>query len=53
MIIPMMATALIAARISGVFTPPLYEALAQSNYFPQPPAAAPALAAPDTSPADP
>jgi H+/Cl- antiporter ClcA len=35
MIIPMMATALIAARISGVFTPPLYEALAQSNYFPQ------------------
>ncbi len=35
LIIPMMATALIAARISGVFTPPLYEALAQSNYFPQ------------------
>ncbi|MGH8206209.1 MAG: chloride channel protein [Steroidobacteraceae bacterium] len=39
MIIPMMATALISARISGVFTPPLYEALAQSNYFP--PAATP------------
>jgi H+/Cl- antiporter ClcA len=33
MVIPMMATALIAARISGFFTPPLYQALAQSNYF--------------------
>jgi len=33
MVIPMMATALVAARISGFFTPPLYEALAESNYF--------------------
>jgi hypothetical protein len=29
----MMATALLAARISACFTPPLYEALAQANYF--------------------
>ena len=34
LIIPMMATALLAARISGVFTPPLYEALAKKSYFP-------------------
>ncbi len=33
MVIPMMATALAAARISAFFTPPLYEALAESNYF--------------------
>jgi H+/Cl- antiporter ClcA len=33
MVIPMMATALLASRISALFTPPLYEALAQSNYF--------------------
>jgi H+/Cl- antiporter ClcA len=33
MVIPMMATALIASRISALFTPPLYEALAKSNYF--------------------
>jgi H+/Cl- antiporter ClcA len=33
MVIPMMATALIASRIAGFFTPPLYEALAKSNYF--------------------
>lgn len=33
MVIPMMATALMASRISAFFTPPLYEALAQSNYF--------------------
>ncbi|HEY6458092.1 MAG TPA: chloride channel protein [Steroidobacteraceae bacterium] len=33
MVIPMMATALIASRISAFFTPPLYEALAKSNYF--------------------
>jgi len=33
MVIPMMATALLAARISACFTPPLYEALAKSNYF--------------------
>jgi H+/Cl- antiporter ClcA len=33
MVIPMMAAALVASRISGLFTPPLYEALAKSNYF--------------------
>jgi H+/Cl- antiporter ClcA len=33
MVIPMMAAALIASRISACFTPPLYEALAKSNYF--------------------
>src|SRR5579872_6725257 len=33
MVIPMMATALVASRISAFFTPPLYEALAQANYF--------------------
>jgi H+/Cl- antiporter ClcA len=33
MVIPMMAAALIASRISALFTPPLYEALAKSNYF--------------------
>lgn len=33
MVLPMMATALIASRISAFFTPPLYEALAKSNYF--------------------
>jgi len=33
MVIPMMATALVASRISALFTPPLYEALAKSNYF--------------------
>ena len=37
MIIPMMATALLAARISGLFTPPLYEALATKSYFPKQP----------------
>ena len=33
MVIPMMATALVASRISALFTPPLYQALAESNYF--------------------
>ena len=33
MVIPMMATALAASRISAFFTPPLYEALAKSNYY--------------------
>jgi H+/Cl- antiporter ClcA len=33
MVIPMMATALVASRISAFFTPPLYEALARNNYF--------------------
>ncbi|HET9121865.1 MAG TPA: chloride channel protein [Acidiferrobacteraceae bacterium] len=36
LVIPMMATGLIAARIAGLFTPPLYEALAHKNYFPKP-----------------
>ena len=34
MVIPMMAVALVATRISNLFTPPLYEALAEKNYFP-------------------
>jgi H+/Cl- antiporter ClcA len=34
MVIPMMATALIASRISAFFTPPLYAELAKVNYFP-------------------
>jgi len=33
MVIPMMATALAASRISAFFTPPLYDALAKSNYY--------------------
>lgn len=33
MVIPMMATALVAARIARFFTPPLYEALAAEKYF--------------------
>ncbi len=33
MVIPMMAVALVATRISNLFTPPLYEALAEKNYF--------------------
>ena len=33
LVIPMMATALVASRISAFFTPPLYRALAESNYF--------------------
>jgi len=33
LVIPMMATALVASRISAFFTPPLYEALAKNNYF--------------------
>ena len=37
LVIPMMATALLASRFSGLFTPPLYEALAEKNYFPMVP----------------
>lgn len=33
MVIPLMATALVASRISAIFTPPLYEALAEEKYF--------------------
>ncbi|MDE2275784.1 MAG: chloride channel protein [Burkholderiales bacterium] len=35
LVIPMMATALLASRISAAFAPPLYEAMAQRNYFPK------------------
>src|SRR6185312_13896041 len=49
MVIPMMATAVIASRLSGLFTPPLYEALARRHYMPSPDsarvAAAPGIAA--------
>ena len=33
MVIPMMATAVISARIARLFTPPLYETLAEQKYF--------------------
>ncbi|NDU86547.1 MAG: chloride channel protein [Ferrovum sp.] len=33
LVIPLMATALMSSRIAGVFTPPLYEALAKKFYF--------------------
>jgi len=33
MVIPMMATAIVSARIARVFTPPLYETLAEEKYF--------------------
>ncbi len=33
MVIPMMATALVSSRIANLFTPPLYEALAEQRYF--------------------
>jgi hypothetical protein len=36
LVIPLMATALISSRIANLFTPPLYEALAQQKYFPVP-----------------
>ena len=42
LMIPMMAVALASSRISNVFTPPLYEALAEKNYFGRTHAAAPA-----------
>ncbi len=46
LVIPMMATALLATRVSALFTPPLYEALAQKHYYPKPAAAAPGPDAP-------
>jgi len=33
MVIPMMAVAVFSSRIAGMFTPPLYEALAEDKYF--------------------
>lgn len=33
LVIPLMATALISSRVANVFTPPLYEALAEQKYF--------------------
>ncbi len=33
LVIPMMAAALLSARLSSWFTPPLYEALARKNYY--------------------
>ena len=33
MVIPMMATAVVSARIARLFTPPLYEALAEEKYY--------------------
>lgn len=42
MVLPMMATSLLAARLAGLATPPLYEALAHKNYYPKPQVKAPA-----------
>ncbi|OIQ87709.1 H(+)/Cl(-) exchange transporter ClcA [mine drainage metagenome] len=44
MMIPMMAVALASSRISNMFTPPLYEALAEKNYFGLNPGTKPAQA---------
>ena len=33
LVIPLMATALISSRVANLFTPPLYEALAEQKYF--------------------
>ena len=52
LVIPMMATALLASRLSGLFTPPLYEALAEKNYFPLVPGYKPAPAPAATDPFD-
>ncbi|RQQ47054.1 chloride channel protein [Burkholderia stagnalis] len=64
LVISLMATALIASRVSRFFAPPLYETLAQRYLAPPSPADAPAAAAPaasgittpqdaDAAPADP
>ena len=46
MVIPMMAVALASARLAGLFTPPMYHALAEERYFhyEPPPDSAPARA---------
>lgn len=55
LLIPLMATALIASRVANLFTPPLYEALATQNYAPPKPAPKPtpkpSSAAPSAPPA--
>jgi H+/Cl- antiporter ClcA len=33
MVIPLMAVALASARVAGLFTPPLYHALAEERYY--------------------
>uniref|UniRef100_E6PTY4 Uncharacterized protein n=1 Tax=mine drainage metagenome TaxID=410659 RepID=E6PTY4_9ZZZZ len=43
------ARALLATRVSALFTPPLYEALAQKNYYPKPVATAPGQDTPGAS----
>ena len=35
MVLPLMATALLAARLAGLLVPPLYDALAHANYAPR------------------
>ena len=46
MVIPLMAVALASARLSGLFTPPLYHALAEERYdhYEPPPESAPGRA---------
>lgn len=57
LVIALMATALVSSRVAGLFTPPLYDALARQNYAPAtpaptplPPAALPAPQAPASEP---
>jgi H+/Cl- antiporter ClcA len=52
LVISLMATALIASRVSRFFAPPLYETLSLRYMAPPPPAAAPQPAAADAAPAD-
>lgn len=50
LLIPLMATALIASRVANLFTPPLYEALATQNYSPPKPPPKPVPKPPPTPP---
>jgi H+/Cl- antiporter ClcA len=52
LVISLMATALIASRVSRFFAPPLYETLSLRYMAPPPPAAAPQPATADAAPAD-
>jgi hypothetical protein len=54
LVISLMATALISSRVSRLFAPPLYEALAARYMAPLPqPAPAPTPEVPEVEPADP
>jgi hypothetical protein len=53
MVVPLMAVALASARIAGLFTPPLYHALAEQRYYhyEAPPESAPGRARAAQTPA--